>query len=418
MAIKVAIGGPPHSGKTVIMGLLRALLSRDKFVVVEAAPDGEGITGWSFEADPELVRAVRRKGKFLPQFVEWVARSVRASTAPITLVDLGGMLLDESGKFVPVGISLTPQNERIMRECTHLIVIASPKYAEAVPVWILEAERLGVKPLAILESILEGADDEIFSKGDPLRARITKLERENPPLDSATAKAVAGRLIELTGEAKVADGSEAADVNFVQLAEELDLPLKNGGPDRDWEPSVLPHLIEVVSERVSGKTEIKLWGNLPAGFPYHGLACALPGIVRYYDPKLGYVPAYDLAISAEPGQFLSWRTQERDFYSLVEFTIPGQIFDVFYLPLVSVPPVTFSEGMIVSGKAPWWLTGAICRAYFRAGCAWVAILAPRESGRLVEGVKWSDANLGKAPAIVIASRDPKVPLGSVIAFDL
>jgi len=42
---KIAIGGPPHSGKTVLMGLLRALLPRDKFVVVEAAPDGEGITG-------------------------------------------------------------------------------------------------------------------------------------------------------------------------------------------------------------------------------------------------------------------------------------------------------------------------------------------------------------------------------------
>ncbi|MFA6215537.1 MAG: hypothetical protein WC768_03140 [Patescibacteria group bacterium] len=103
---KIAIGGPPHSGKTVLMGLLRALLPRDKFVVVEAAPDGEGITGWSFEGDPVLVKAVRRKGKFLEEFVNWVCDSVRNSTMPLTLVDLGGMLLDEAGKFTPTGVRL------------------------------------------------------------------------------------------------------------------------------------------------------------------------------------------------------------------------------------------------------------------------------------------------------------------------
>jgi len=179
---KIAIGGPPHSGKTVLMGLLRALLPRDKFVIVEAAPDGEGITGWSFEGNPELVSAVRRKGKFLEEFVDWVVDSVRSSRMPLTLVDLGGYLLAEDGRFSPTGVRLTPQNERIVRECDGIIVIANPDYAEAASTWAAEGERLGAKPVAILESVLKDADDEVWKAEIPLRARITKLERENPPL--------------------------------------------------------------------------------------------------------------------------------------------------------------------------------------------------------------------------------------------
>jgi CRISPR-associated protein Csx3 len=418
---KIAVGGPPHSGKSVLLSVLRSLLPRDRFLVVEGAPDGEGITGWAHEADPELVRAVRRKGKFLEEFVSWVVDSVRNSTMSITLVDLGGMLLAEDGSFSPTGVKLTSQNEDILRECDGLVVIANPHYAEVAARWVAEGERLGVKPIAILESVLTGAEDEIFSAGSPpLRARITALERENPPVGSATARALADLLLRLAGEGTTgADGSEAADVNFPRLAEGLNLPVRNGGPDRDWFPGIIPQLVAFVRSATADRDAVNLWGNCPSGAPYHALACGLPQRVRYYDPKVGgYVALPDVEPSGEGSQVLQWRLEERDDYSFVEFVIPRQIFPVGNLPLVIPPAVAQGKGVVLSGKGPWWLTGTIARAYARTA-SWVAAFVPQESSRQdSEGKKWSERHPGLAPAVVVGSNDPAVLVGTVVPFRL
>jgi CRISPR-associated Csx3 family protein len=403
------------------MGLLRGLLPRDKFMVAEAAPDGEGITGWSAEATQELVKAVRRKGKFLPQFVDWVCASVHNSTMPITLVDLGGMLLDDEGKFSATGVRLTTENERIMRECSHLIVIANPSYMEsAVPTWIAEANRLGVKPLAILESVLTGADDEIVAGGElPMRARITKLDRENPP-QSTTAKVVVDLILSLTTtEVVVKDGSEVADVNFPRLAETLNLPVKNGGADRDWRPSDLPKVLAEAKKLLAGKSEVRLWGNTPLGAPYHVLAANLSQEVWYADPKVpgGYVAIPEMPAST--GTLLDWKVGDRDDSSLVEFVIPGQVFNANTLPTLTLPEVDTRNGVVISGKGPRWLTGAIARAYARAGAAWVAVFEPRESSRMqTDGKKWSEHHSGQAPAIVVYTRERDHTIGTIIPFSL
>jgi CRISPR-associated protein Csx3 len=394
------------------------MLPRDKFVVVEAAPDGEGITGWSFEADTVLVKAVRRKGKFLDEFVSWVVDSVRNSTMPLTLVDLGGMLLDEAGNFTPTGVRLTAQNERIVRECDYLIVIANPNYVEAAKVWISEGIRLGAKPLAILESVLTGAEDEVWEAGIPLRARITKLERTAPPVGSAAANAVAQALVSITNKETGADGSERADVNFPRLAEGLNLPIRTGGSDRDWFPGIIPSLISFVQAATLGKNEINLWGGCSAGFPYHTLACGMSQKVRYFDPKVGsYVALPEVESQGKGSQVLDWRVEERDNHSFVEYIIPRQIFDVAKLPLAIPPAVSIEKGVVISGKGPWWLTGTICRAYRAA--KWIAVFTPQESSRQdSEGKKWSEDNQGFAPAVVISSSDPSVKVGTVIPFRL
>jgi CRISPR-associated protein Csx3 len=403
----------------VLVTVLRHLLPREKFVIVEGAPDGEGITGWAHEADQELVRAIRRKGKFLEEFVNWVVDSVRNSTMPITLVDLGGMLVDEAGNFTPTGVRLTPQNERILKECTHIIVVVRSDMKEVATRWVAEAERLGVKPLAILESVLTGAD-EVSDAGPPLQGRITRLERENPPFGSTTARALAGLLLRLAGEGTGADGSKAADVNFPRLAEALNLPLKNGGPDRDWPPSILPQLVSFVAAATADREVVNLWGNCPAGFPYYALACSLQQRVRYYDPKVGgYVALPDVEPSGKGSQVLQWRIEERDDHTLVEYVIPKQVFNVKDLPLVIPPYVNPSKGVVISGKGPWWLTGTICRAYHHACVAWVAVFTPQESSRRdSEGRKWSEKNPGLAPAVVVASNTSTMQIGTVFPFRL
>lgn len=405
MATKIVICGPPHSGKSVFVSVLRGLLPRERFALVEGAPDGEGITGWAHEGDPALTRAVRQKGSFSSRFVEWVVQSVTRSTADITIVDVGGRR--------------SAENERIFRAVGDYFIVISPDSEETAQ-WVEFGGRLGLRPLAILDSQLEG-EDELFSEGFPLRARITKLEREDPPVGSLTARAVAQRILEIAGEGiPESNGSEQADVNFPALAEGLNLPLRNGGPDRDWFPGVLPGLLELVKARVAGQREVRLWGNCSAGFPYHCLAVNLTAKVFYYDPKLArYIELPELELGGEWCQPCEWRLAEGDAYSLVEFSIIGQILDVWELPLVSPPPVSAHKGVVVSGKGPWWLTGAVVQAYHRAGVRWVAVFTPQESSRLTaEGERWADVHPGEGPGVVVASRDPRVKVGTVVPFRL
>jgi hypothetical protein len=87
--------------------------------------------------------------------------------------------------------------------------------------------------------------------------------------------------------------------------------------------------------------------------------------------------------------------------------------------MVIPPAVAQGKGVVLSGKGPWWLTGTICRAYHRAGCAWVAVFTPQESSRQdSEGKMWIERFPGLAPAVVVASRDPAVPVGAVFPFRL
>ncbi len=142
--------------------------------------------------------------------------------------------------------------------------------------------------------------------------------------------------------------------------------------------------------------------------------------MRYFDPKVGgYIALPNAEPSGEGSHVLDWRVEDRDGYSFVEFIIPRQIFPVGNLPLVIPPAVATHKGVVLSGKGPWWLTGTICRAYHRAGVRWVAVFTPQESARHdSEGEKWSERLPGLAPAVVVASSDLTVPVGTVIPFRL
>src|SRR3989338_3719348 len=86
----IAVGGPPHSGKSVFLAeLYRQLLARRPAGVFlqRACPDGEGM--WSAEADPAVVAEIRRKGNFDAGFMTFTLKSIEAlgTRFPITLVD-------------------------------------------------------------------------------------------------------------------------------------------------------------------------------------------------------------------------------------------------------------------------------------------------------------------------------------------
>lgn len=142
----IAVGGPPHSGKSVFLAeLYRQLLARRPAGVFlqRACPDGEGM--WSAESDPFLVKEIRRKGNFDAGFMTFTLKAIEAlgTRFPITLVDLGGRR--------------SAQNAEILARSTHLIILSSKETENGE--WQKFAEAEGCQTLSVFGSRLVKRDD-------------------------------------------------------------------------------------------------------------------------------------------------------------------------------------------------------------------------------------------------------------------
>lgn len=170
----VAVGGPPHSGKSVFLAeLYRQLLARRPSGVFmqRACPDGEGM--WSAESDPDFVREIRRKGAFSQEFMLFTLKSIESlgKTFPLVLLDLGGRR--------------TSENAEILRRSTHLVVLSSKE--DEVDPWCEFASDEGCEPLALFASRLvkgeDGTLDQTVSSSVamstlPIKGELLNLDRE------------------------------------------------------------------------------------------------------------------------------------------------------------------------------------------------------------------------------------------------
>ena len=123
--MKIALCGPPRSGKSVLRERLKTALRRlDPTVypyILTTNPDGEG--AWYQEAYHHDAQAAQRmkveaKRKWSPEHADLYASWVRNCQAPLTFLDLGGIVDD--------------YNRRICATATHTILIA-PEESALVP---------------------------------------------------------------------------------------------------------------------------------------------------------------------------------------------------------------------------------------------------------------------------------------------
>lgn len=175
----VAIGGPPHSGKSVFLAeLYRQLLARRPSGVFlqRACPDGEGM--WSAESDPVLVKEIRRKGKFSAEFMAFTLKAVEnlGKVFSLVLVDLGG--------------KRTAENAEIFARSTHILVLSSDENEDES--WRNFAAAEGCKTLAVIRSRLfetspgvldtsKSTPDQSWSDEEVLRGELWQLDRNGPP---------------------------------------------------------------------------------------------------------------------------------------------------------------------------------------------------------------------------------------------
>lgn len=141
--VVVAVGGPPHSGKSVFLAeLYRQLLARRPSGVFlqRACPDGEGM--WSAESDPVIVKEIRRKGKFSSEFMTFTLKAIEnlGKRFPIVLIDLGGIR--------------SAENAEVLARSTHLLELCSAEHPEDAIPWTQFAEAEGCTLLARFVSAL------------------------------------------------------------------------------------------------------------------------------------------------------------------------------------------------------------------------------------------------------------------------
>ncbi len=162
----ILIGGPPHSGKSVLVyNLTRAL--RANWVphyVLRACPDGEG--DWENETDQAVVQTIRSKGAFNTLFMERVASYLQKRHLPL-LVDVGGLP--------------TSEQEAVFSLCTDAILLVGDRqddpaaYSDGTAVWQAIAERQHLSVIAHIKSVLNG-QERLLSTIPMVKGTLSSLE--------------------------------------------------------------------------------------------------------------------------------------------------------------------------------------------------------------------------------------------------
>jgi len=374
----IFIGGPPHSGKSVLTYNLTQELRRRKVehYVLRACPDGEG--DWAQEAAQEVVRTVRVRGPFTREFVEAICRDLANRHLPL-LVDVGGRP--------------TPEQEPIFSYCTHAILLTKDEASRAE--WFNLAERHAVIVIADITSALEG-ESHIIQKSPILRGVITGLHR-----GAIASGPVFDALVERVASIFDFDRDELRRMHYtlspVENVVDLDrlagyLGLPNYGAR--WEP----HHLRRVFDELPFQSPMALYGRGP-NWLYAAIAVRLhPQPLYQFDVRLGWIepPALSWGRPSKGGP-VQVEVVERPDHIRLEFMLTRAYVDYrTEIPQVRIPPLPPDQGIVLSGKLPLWLWTALAIAYRDA--LWLAVYQPQ----------WEDK------ALVVASRAEKPKVGDYV----
>lgn len=356
----VAIGGPPHAGKSVLAySLSQALRARDvQHYVLRAYPDGEG--DWANEAQQELVRRIRIKDWGSPRWVERISRDILNRHLPL-IVDVGGRP--------------TPWQEAILDCCTHLVLLHRDE--DSRHRWRNLARRHGLPFLADLRSELHG-EQVVEEEGHILQGVITGLER-GTMASGLAFDALLGRLCLLFAyspeeirQAHMAQAPAETVVDLARLARAL-----GADPDR-WQPEDLPRMLEYLPEGVP----LGLYGRGPAWIYAAVANLTHPSPFHQFDVRLGWVGPPALTFEEKGGEGpLHVQVCTREDYIRLEVSIEGSYLDYAEAQGVGLPPIPQGKGVILSGKLPLWLWTGLALAYRTA--PWVAVYQPQQHNRAI-----------------------------------
>ena len=354
----VAIGGPPHSGKSVLAySLSKELRARQiAHYVLRAFPDGEG--DWANEAVQALVRRIRIKGSVTPEWIQHICRDISRRHLPL-IVDMGGQP--------------TEWQEAVLDYCTHTILLTRDRASHAF--WTRLARRHNLPVIADLHSVRSG-EDVLRAQHPVLCGQISGLER------GRTASGVVfTALADLVASLFAYDQEELRRIHTTNAPADLVVELERlgrmlasamGHPWEQWLPEQLGKVLVYVPPGLP----LAIYDRGP-NWLYAALAVHVyPAPLYQFDVRLGWIapPTPDLTedISTSPVRV---DVTLQDAYVWVELSLPGGYLDYSEVEQVCLPRVPADKGVILSGKLPLWLWTAAARAYRTA--PWLGVYQPQ-----------------------------------------
>lgn len=370
------IGGPPHSGKSVLTySLTQALRAQGvAHYVLRACPDGEG--DWANEIDQRLVRQIRYKGEFTLEWIERMCRDIANRHLPL-IVDVGGRP--------------TAWQEAVFDQCTHAILLtpADPARRE----WTDMVTRHGLPLLADLHSTLT-EENEVRATAPVLRGQISGLERGHTAAGPTFAA-----LVETVAKLFAYDDTELRQTHLALAPTELTVELKRVEQSLDlkrrpgtWLPQDLPALLDYLPPA----TSLGLYDRGPNWLYAAVSRHAQPASFYQFDVRLGWVtpPSLRLTPILEESP-LEPDLQPRPDHTWLDLRLTESYLDYADAEGLPLPPVSPERGLVLSGKLPLWLWTALVRLYTEV--PWLAVFQPQLGG-----------------AVVVASRDGTKPIGQVV----
>ena len=371
----VLIGGPPHSGKSVLTYSLTHTLRGCKIehYVLRACPDGEG--DWANQADQTYVRQIRQKGPWTDQWVDQIVRYIQHRHLPL-LVDVGGLPAWDQ--------------ERIFRACTHAVLLT--KESEGQAAWQAIMARNGVPVIADLTSVQDGVS--VLYQLNPPSGQLSGLERgaqAQGPLYDALVDTLLP-LFALNNEAlRKLYLSRSPAENAIDLARmALTLGVRQTEEGTRWAADDLPRLLA----SLPGGQTLGLYGRSPTWISGAVAVHCLPSPCYLFDVRLGWVDVPTLPLGESCAtETLCLKIVEQSEFTRIEITLPEYHVDYGEMARFVAPQVDLTRGVVLDGRCPLWLYATLSRSY--AGAAWVAVHVPQDQ-----------------QALVVASRRAQHPIGS------
>ncbi|MCS6847942.1 MAG: hypothetical protein RMN52_09530 [Anaerolineae bacterium] len=358
----ILIGGPPHSGKSVLAYSLSQALRARKVAhyLLRAAPDGEG--DWSQEMDPHLVHAIRFKGEWSTQWVNIVCRDLAARVMPL-LVDIGGR---------PTADQMT-----IFDQCTGAILLTPND--EVAARWRERVASHGLPIIADLRSVLEGESALQMTEGGELRGTLSGLQRGQGTIRSSALDALVERLASIFAfsEAELArihTAAAPADARVVRFDDMLRRMYPNDGL-----PRFRPEDLDAILADVPAHEPIAAYGRMPVWLAT--VLGARRNLRWQFDARLGWVrtPRFTMCPpgtkpAANAGlSFRLTRTGHNQVHldvAKTEYYLDYSAIDGLRVPHISAEmQVTVNGPETPGGGLPLWVFAALGHAY--RGCAGV-----------------------------------------------
>jgi len=341
--------GPPHSGKSVLAYSLSQALRRKGVLhyLLRAAPDGEG--DWFAEGPRHLVRTLRIKHHYTPEFVELMAQHIRQRRVPL-LVDAGGRPTRE-------------QIAAIFSQATHGILLL-PEGGNRLP-WedILSIYRVPL--VADLTSRLQGASRLFSAAGEtPLRGVLTGLERGQMARGEVFEALVVrvSSLFALQQDDLRVHHHRSAPGGAVLV--DADAWLQRIRPGAwQWHPDDL----EPLRRGLPREVPLAFYGRAPVWVMALAAVVSLPAPFYLFDVRYGWVEASRLRAGVGESAWLRLEAKQ-DRKGWTRVLVQLRAGEIPYAAVLPWPlPLPSTEGVILDGKMPFWLLAGVARFYAAHG---------------------------------------------------